>query len=560
MHAPLRPTAWLVIAGTFTVLWFAGLDARRLHHPDEGRYAEIAREMQASGDWVTPRLDGLRYFEKPPLQYWLTAAAYAAFGRDEWTARLPVAAFGWLAVLAVGYAGTRVAGASAGLFAAAILASTVWHTGVSRFLSLDGMLSGALAVALAAFLIAQAGTRSHAAQRGWMLGAWVAIAAAVLTKGPIGFAIPAGALALYTVATRDLAVWRRLNLVAGLALAGAIIVPWFVVVSLRNPGFAEFFFVHEHVARFLTTAHQRDGAWWYFLPLLVLGLLPWTALLAWTPSAWARGPEPTPAGFAWVKFCLAWALFVLVFFSASGSKLPAYILPMFPALALVLGWQVTRLSSIAWRRLVAALALASLACTLGAWLGYDALAARLASDRTPVALYTAFGTGVKVGMGLIATGALAAWLLGQRALVHGRALAVLAIALSTLAGLTLALSANRGLDPSRSTAALVAAVRADAPTFAAGAPFYQVRLYDQTLPWYLGRTTTVVDWRDELGPGLDAEPGAGIASTAEWIGRWRQDAQGYALMTPDTEAALARDGVPMRRVAANARYVVMARR
>src|SRR4051812_46084478 len=155
MHVPLRPGAWLFIAAAFSVLWFAGLDARRLHHPDEGRYAEIAREMQADGDWVTPRLDGLRYYEKPPLQYWLTAAAYTAFGVDEWTARLPVALFGWLAVLAIAWAGTRIAGPAAGLYAAAILGSSIWHAGIGHFVSLDAVLSGCLALALAAFLVAQ---------------------------------------------------------------------------------------------------------------------------------------------------------------------------------------------------------------------------------------------------------------------------------------------------------------------------------------------------------------------------------------------------------------------
>jgi 4-amino-4-deoxy-L-arabinose transferase-like glycosyltransferase len=560
MHVPIRPGAWLLIAVAFSVLWFSGLDARRLHHPDEGRYAEIAREMHATGDWVTPRLDGVRYFEKPPLQYWMTAAAYAAFGVREWTTRLPGAVFGWLAVLAVGLAGARVAGALTGLCAAALLGSCVWHAGISHFVSLDAVLSGCLAIALSAFLVAQAGVPDDArARRGWMIVAWAAIAAAVLAKGPIGAVIPAGALVVYTAISGDLRVWRRLALVPGVAVAALIAVPWFVAVSTRNAGFAQFFFVHEHVERFLTTEHQREGAWWYFLPLLALGLLPWTALVLLRARAPADFAPRGAAAFRWRRFCVAWSLFVLVFFSASGSKLPSYILPMFPALALLLGARTAALSDRAWGLFVAALALTSAALAVAAWMGFDVVAARLATERTPRALYDALGPGVKAGLVVMAVGALAAWALARRALLHRRALSVLAVALAAEAALMLGFWSNGGLDPSRSTADLVAATRRD-PTFDGTAPFYQVQLYDQTLPWYLGRTTPVVDYRDELALGLDAEPAKGIATTEDWIHRWQDAPQAYALMAPDTTATLGSRGVPLRVVARSPRYVVVARR
>jgi 4-amino-4-deoxy-L-arabinose transferase-like glycosyltransferase len=329
-------------------------------------------------------------------------------------------------------------------------------------------------------------------------------------------------------------------------------------VSLRNPEFARFFFIHEHVERFLSTGHQREGAWWYFLPLLLIGLVPWTALLAWLPGAWGIRDVRSDTGFAWPRFCLAWSAFVLVFFSVSSSKLPSYILPLFPAVALVLGWRITTLAPRPWRLLLGALALAACGSAIALWLGYDQLAARLATDRTPRALYDALGRGVKAGATVIAAGALVAWLVDRRPLLHGRTLSVLAIALAADAGLMLAFWANPGLDDSRSSASLVAAVRRD-PGHDAAAPFYQVQLYDQTLPFYLGRTTTVVDYRDELALGLDAEPGKGVATTAEWTGRWQHASQAYALMAPDTASRLAGEGVPMRTVAANARHVVVAR-
>jgi len=550
---------WLPAGVLLALLWFAPLDGRRLHHPDEGRYAEIAREMLVSGDWVTPRLNGLKYFEKPPLQYWLTAASYAAFGVHDWSARLPAALFGWLAVIAVGYAGYRIADATTGLYAAATLAASVWQIGISHYLSLDAVLSGWLALALAAFVIAQSGTRSAADRRRWMLGAWIAIAGAVLTKGPVGLVIPGAALVVYSLATRDYAIWRRVHLLPGVCLALALCLPWFVAVSARNPEFARFFFIHEHVERFLTTEHRREGAWWYFIPLLVLGLLPWTGLLVGVRSAWRDAPR-AENGFSWPRFCLAWAAFVFVFFSASGSKLPSYILPLFPALALVIGRMLARMSQRLWRWLLASLAIGTAVLAAGLWTTFDRIAPRLASDRTPVELYVAFGRPLQIGVTLLAAACIAACVLERRSIVRGRPLAIILVTLGMNVALALGFWANDGLSASRSTADLVAGLEQSGGTpYDASAPFFQVGLYDQTLPWYLRRTTTVVDYRDELDLGLDAEPDKGIPDTRAWIARWRSLDKGYALMSPETYERLAREGVPMRVAARNARYVVVAR-
>jgi 4-amino-4-deoxy-L-arabinose transferase-like glycosyltransferase len=551
MPVPLR--ALVAFALAFAVLWFAPLGTRALYHPDEGRYAEIAREMHASGDFVTPRLSGLKYFEKPPLQYWLTAGAYAAFGEHDWTARLPVALLGFVAVVAIGFAGARIADPATGWRSAAVLASMVWPIALAHFVSLDAVLTGWLAVALAAFLVAQASDTPH--WRGWMIAAWAATAGAVLTKGLVGLAIPGGALVLYTLATRDLALWRRLALLPGLVVLVALCAPWFVLVSTRNPEFAHFFFIHEHVERFLTTEHQREGAWWYFVPLLVLGLLPWTGALACiVPASWRDAPR-TPAGFAWPRFAWAWIVFVFVFFSASGSKLPSYILPLFPAAALVLGGQVARMSGRLWLGLLAAFGLGAAALAIALWAGYATLAQHIASDRTPYETWQRFGPWLIAGMVVVAIAGVGAW----RAAWRGeRTLPVMVLALGMNAGLALALWANPGLDEARSTAALAA--RVTSSSYDAGAPFYQVRMYDQTLPWYLRRTTTVVDYRDELALGEDAEPDRWIPDAKEWVTRWQVLPQGYAAMTPETWEALSRAGLPARVAARNSRYVIVARR
>src|SRR6476660_8752128 len=147
--------ACILLAILAAIAWFANLDVRKLQHPDEGRYAEIAREMAVTGDWVTPRLDGLKYFEKPPLQYWLTAASFKAFELDEWTARLPGALAGFLTLAIVGYVGSVLASKAVGAYAATALAGCVWPFGIAHMVTLDALLTFWLALALGAFLLAQ---------------------------------------------------------------------------------------------------------------------------------------------------------------------------------------------------------------------------------------------------------------------------------------------------------------------------------------------------------------------------------------------------------------------
>jgi 4-amino-4-deoxy-L-arabinose transferase-like glycosyltransferase len=249
----------------FTAIWFSNLDYRRLIHPDEGRYAEIPREMAASGDWITPRLNGIKYFEKPALQYWITAAAYSMFGVHQWTARSWPALSGFLGVLFIGYVGLRLGGPRLGLYSAAVLGSSAAYVLDAQVLTLDAGVTFWMSVGLGGLFIARRDDATPGEERGWMLAAWVALALAVLSKGLIGLVLPGAALLIYTFLQRDWSLWRRMHLTGGLLLFLAISAPWFVVVSLRNSEFFDFFFIHEHFARFLTGEAHREGAWWYFL-------------------------------------------------------------------------------------------------------------------------------------------------------------------------------------------------------------------------------------------------------------------------------------------------------
>jgi 4-amino-4-deoxy-L-arabinose transferase-like glycosyltransferase len=558
--AALSRRSWIALAIVVALVWFANLDVRMLQHPDEGRYAEIAREMVASGDWVTPRLDGLKYFEKPPLQYWLTAASFEAFEVDEWTARLPGAIAGFLTLAAIAYAGAVLASPAAGLYAALALAGSLWEFGIAHLVTLDALLTFWLTLTLCAFLLAQHARATQAVSRRWMLLAFAAAAGGVLTKGLVALVIPFATLVLYSLVTGDRGPWKRLHLGRGLVVLLVLAAPWFVLVSLRNPEFARFFFIHEHFERFLTTEHRRTGAWWYFVPMFIAGFLPWTGIFLWHLRGSWRSARIDAGAFAWARFCLVWSGFIFIFFSLSGSKLPSYILPMFPAAALVLGRQLVHARLRTLAALTAILVATTAVLWLAALLGWPRIAAALAEPRTPRALYDALGPWVKLALGIATVCYTAGLVAFSRGKERGRTIGIVALSLGTMLTMQAAFTGSDVFRATRSTADLVTVLENAAnPPYDPNAPFFQVRMYDQTLPFYLGRTTTLVEYRDELGPGLDAEPGRGVAHVADWIPRWQALSQGYALMSPETHASLAAAGVAMRVVATDPRHVLVAR-
>ena len=215
----------------------------------------------------------------------------------------------------------------------AIAGSTTWIIALSHVLTLDAGLTLFLTLTLCAVLLAECADPQLAMRHRCAWVAWLSMACAVLSKGLVGIAIPCGAVLVASLWMRDFGLMRRMRPAVGLLMLIAVAGPWFVLVSVRNPGFAEFFFIHEHFARYLTQLHHRLGPWWYYLPLWLAGKLPWTSALPWLVR---RGKTMVAASESRAaRILTAWCGFVLVFFSLSGSKLPAYILPMFPALVLL---------------------------------------------------------------------------------------------------------------------------------------------------------------------------------------------------------------------------------
>ena len=525
---------WLAILfALFTLIWFASLGGRSLIHSDEGRYAALALEMARSGDWITPRLNGLLYFEKPTLQYWIGALGFKWFGVTEFSARLWPGLAGFLTVLMVGLTAARLWGREAGVRALAIAGSTTWIIGNSHFLTLDAGLTLFLTLTLCAVLLAECAHASASAHRRWIWVAWAAMAGAVMSKGLVGVVIPGCVLLLVSLWRRDFGLWRRMHLVSGGLLFLALAAPWFVLVSSRNPGFTEFFFIHEHFARYLTNVHRREGAWWYYLPLLLVGLLPWTSSLPWLlkGDTSVTGPAENMAR----SMLAIWCGFVLVFFSVSGSKLQSYILPMFPALALLLTLQLrdVRAAVLRWHLLVPTLVwvVVLLASTQSF---------RLGSANTPPEVMVALGSALRIGALLFLTGAsIAWWCLGRRHITA----AVLSVALGHFAATTTAMQAHDAYGQLKSAAPLSKVLL---PLLDKDTPVFAVRSYDQTLPFYLQRNVVLVDYVDEFAFGQLQEPGKSLATVEEFIVRWQSLQRGAAYMSRDTWLELRDRGVPMR--------------
>ena len=539
-----RRTHWILLA-VFAGLWFCNLGYRHLVRPDEGRYAEIPREMVASGDWVTPRLNGLKYFEKPALQYWATAAAFSALGTNEWAARLWTGLTGFLGVLLVFRAGNRLFGPPVGFYGAAVLASSALYVAIGHLLTLDMGLTFFMSLSVFAIALAQRDQADERERRRWMLAAWAAAALAVLSKGLVGVVLPACAVALYVVLERDWRRLARLHLASGACLFFALAAPWFIAVSLANPEFARFFFVHEHFERFLTREHDRYEPVWYFVPVVLLGILPWVASLV--PAlrrGWVRQPGMR---FQPARFLLLWCVAVFAFFSASDSKLGSYILPVFPALALLIGCALAG----AGRRL--ALWQAAVAALFGLVLiGVASQAGRLAAPDLAPELPAAYAGWLFAGGAVLVAAAAASLAFALRGRLSA---ATLGVAFGSLIGVQAATTGHEALSPAYSAYHVAQKIRKQ---LGPDTPFYVVNTFDHTLLFYLGRTVTMVGYKDELAQPIAWEPGSFIPDVETFARRWQAGGEAYAMFNAaDLDGFLKAHPLPMQVVARDARRVIV---
>ena len=542
----LHPGKILLLAIIYGLLWFGTLNYRHLIPSDEGRYAEIAREMLVTGDWVTPRYNGYKYFEKPPLQAWATATAFQVFGIGDWQARLWTALTGFLTILLVGFTGARIYNARAGWLAAVVLSSSPMWVISGHFNSLDMGLSAFLVAALCSLLLAQTSHNKNSC-RNWMWACWAFMALATLSKGVIGAAIPAMVFIAYSISTWDWKIWTRLRLFSGTILFLTITAPWFILVAQRNPEFLEFFFIHEHLQRFTQDAHSRTGPIYYFVPLLLIGLLPWFLQIPGAiAQAWNERRREFSAG--WLLVC--WFVIIFAFFSVSRSKLPGYIIPVFPALALLIGNRLDRLlghtntMAFAWK--LQTIGFAIFACV--GFFFLDAIGKQARPDEIEAyALYTYWV--ISALMVLVIFSAYAAWQSKRNGIQSIVSFACGFFLCAIIAG-----TGHETLGRAVSGIDLVERVKASIPE---KVNFYSVRLLDHTVPFYLGRTMIMVESPDELEFGVNQEPDRWMPTLEAFINRWQEDQTAYALMVPEQFDALKAQNFPMQEVGRDSRRVIV---
>jgi 4-amino-4-deoxy-L-arabinose transferase-like glycosyltransferase len=357
--------------------------------------------------------------------------------------------------------------------------------------------------------------------------------------------LPGLALVVYSLWTRDFRVWRRLHLISGLVILLLITVPWFWLVQQRNPEFSQFFFVHEHFQRYTSTVHHRRGPWWYFVPLVLLAFLPWTGL--WPRIVARVRRSPGGSGLQAERLLAAWALSIFVFFSFSGSKLPLYIQPMVPGLALLGAAALAELSAKAWTRtLYGAIVVGVIAAAAAPHVG------RLASDGTPRELLRAYEPWLISAAVLLVVGVVCALALHRRG---WQSASIAVYALTMFAGATVATVGQETLARTNSGVDLVPAIRA---RLTPDMPIYGVKLLDHTLPFYMGRTLVMVESPDELEFGTQQEPDKWVPTMAAFRDRWLNGPHALAVMRPDIYQQLKQQGLPMVEVGSDPRRVVVA--
>ncbi len=334
MSRDLPPRAAFVLVALVLGLLVFRLGAVPLLGPDEPRYARVAIEMHRAGEWVTPTLAGEPWLEKPPLYYWLAGGAFSLLGETEAAARVPSALAATLLVFATALFGARVYGAAAGLHAGFAAGLSLLPFAYGRAASMDMLLAATVTTAIGLYGLRLLGI----AGRGAVVFAAAFCGLATLAKGPLGLLLPALVAGAWIASTRE---WRFLReVLSPLAILAflAVAAPWYVAVSLdQGRHFLDVFILNHNVARFTSTVHNHPGPFWYYVPVLLAGLFPWSGLVL--PALWRTEPRASSVD----RFVVLWLALPLAFFSLAGSKLPGYILPCVPPLAILVGRVAHRL-------------------------------------------------------------------------------------------------------------------------------------------------------------------------------------------------------------------------
>lgn len=325
-------------------LFFFGLAYFGLIGADEPRYAQVAREMLARHDWITPTLGGQPWLEKPPLYYWQAILVYRVFGVSDWAARLPSAIDATLTVVGI-YFFFRRFRPGFQIDGALMTASTAGVIGFARAASMDMALAAAFTLALLAWY-----AWYESQSNSYLALSYALLALGMLAKGPVAPFLGAVVVVVFAMAKGEFRVFWRTLWLPGILLFCALALPWYIAVQIKNPDFFRVFILQHNLARFGTNLYRHKQPFWYYVPVVLLGLIPWTvfavAALAESMRAWwAERREMTRSEDALNALLVIWLAIPIVFFSISQSKLPGYIVPALPAGTLLLAEYVRRRAS-----------------------------------------------------------------------------------------------------------------------------------------------------------------------------------------------------------------------
>lgn len=318
-----------------TLILFTNLGGIPLLDPDEPVYAETPKEMIKFNDFLSPRIYGEFWYDKPPMYYWLVAGSFKLLGVSELASRLPAALMALATVIMIYFAGVRLFSARAGLLSALVLATSIEFFYLGKAAVTDTTLNFFLTACLLAFFT----------ERYYFF--YVLSGLAVLTKGPVGLLFPGAIIFLYMLFSRRFDLLRHMKIPAGVVLFSLIALPWYwLMYKIHGNVFIETFLGFHNITRFTSPEHPEGVLWYYFIPVLILGFFPWTSILV--QSVWASLTE-SRSKFQPLLFLNIWAWFIFLFFTVSRTKLVSYILPMFPALALIAGWYLDRMWEMRYR-------------------------------------------------------------------------------------------------------------------------------------------------------------------------------------------------------------------
>jgi 4-amino-4-deoxy-L-arabinose transferase-like glycosyltransferase len=473
----------VLIAIAALILYLPGLGRPALWEPDEGRYGEIAREMYLSADYVTPRNDFVRYFEKPPLVYWAETASIAIFGAHEFAIRLPAALFSVGQVVVTAAIAEVMFGNAVAILAAIALALSPLFFGFARFATLDPALAFFMTAALGAFyMAARAPDFRVGAGRRWFLSAAAMLALGTLAKGPVA-PVLCGAIALvWILLERRAGEIERMPWLFAILIYLAIATPWFALAAHRNPDFLRFFFIHEHVQRYLENTEHGWGPW-FFIPVVIGGAWPW---FYFAPLG-LRTSHRSEA-----RYFIIWFVVIFVFFSIPRAKLGSYVLPAMPALSILAGLGLYRLWSIderSARRIVIGFSALTLLAAFAAAIAAGTMRTKMPHPLTFDAILSA---------ALLAAIAIVSFIMNRDGKRPGAFVMTLALGMILLMGV-----ASRARNDAAAATSYRQLATQAAQHLHPGCIVGSYRHDVQSLPFYTGYREALVSYRGELAPFSD---------------------------------------------------------